>query len=437
VSKASLADAFFTPFLGPEAVSPMKRRAFVAALGLCALPIFAQAQSAGGRVVVVGGGWGGLAAAAHLRALAPQLDVVLIDRQPEFWSQPLSNRWLVGLAPAEWLRHDTGRAAQRAGYRFVAAEVASIDRAARQVATTAGTFAYDWLVLAPGIREDFSPWYGVDRDAADHTRRHFPSAFVTGRDHLGLKAKLDAFTGGDLVMTIPPLPYRCPPAPYERAGLIAWWLQERGIKGRLIVLDPNLPALNFDRVFRTSFADRITYLPQARVKSVDPWARRIVTDFDTIDFADAILMPPQQAADLARDCGLVGPSGWAACDPLTLAAADDDRVFLVGDVIDRVSPLFGHYPKTGQLAARLGRIAATQIVARAAGSTAEPLLPASTCHVITRAEPREATRIETAYRLRGDGVIQQTVRQNHDPQAGDEDVQWARAMFAELGFPPG
>lgn len=415
----------------------MKRRAFVATLGLCALSVRAQARFTGGRVVVVGGGWGGLAAAAHLRALAPQLDVVLIDRQPEFWSQPLSNRWLVGLAPAEWLRHDRRQAAERAGYRFVAAEVTGIDREARIVATSAGRFAYDWLVLAPGIREDFSPWYGDERATAEYTRRQFPSAFVAGSDHLALKAKLDAFTGGDLVMTIPPLPYRCPPAPYERAGLIAWWLRAHGIKGRLIVLDPNLPALDFDRIFRTAFADRITYLPQARVKSVDPWARRIVTDFDTIDFADGILMPPQQGGDLARDCGLVGASGWAACDPLTLAAADDDRVFLVGDVIDKVSPLFGHYPKTGQLAARLGRIAATQIAARAAGTAAESLLPASTCHVITRTEPKEVTHIETAYRLRGDGVIQQTARQRHDPQAGDEDVQWARAMFAELGFPPG
>ena len=216
----------------------MKRRTFLATtLGLCALPLSAHTAGASGRVVVVGGGWGGLAAARHLRELAPQIDVVLIDRQPEFWSQPLSNRWLVGLARSEWLKHDYRQAAQRFGYRFVAAEVRGIDRSAREVATAAGSFGYDWLVLAPGIREDFSAWFGVDRDSAAHTRQHFPSAFPAGRDHLALKAKLEAFRGGDLVMTIPPMPYRCPPAPYERAGLIAWWLKTRNIKGRLIVLD--------------------------------------------------------------------------------------------------------------------------------------------------------------------------------------------------------
>jgi NADPH-dependent 2,4-dienoyl-CoA reductase/sulfur reductase-like enzyme len=417
----------------------MRRRTFLGAtLGCCASLLTARAAGSAGRVVVIGGGWGGLAAARHLRGLAPQVDVTLIDRQPEFWSQPLSNRWLVTLAKSEWLRHDFRQAAQHYGYRFVNVEVDGIDRSRREVATAAGNFSYDWLVLAPGIREDFSAWYGVDRDSAAHTRQHFPSAFPAGREHLALKAKLESFRGGDLVMTIPPMPYRCPPAPYERAGLIAWWLKTRNIKGRLVVLDPNLPVISFDRIFRDTYRDQITYLPQARIKSVDPFNRRIVTDFDTIDFSDAILMPPQQAADLVWDCGLIGkatdgsPSGWAACDPVTLNAVDDEHVFLVGDALDKVSPLFGQYPKTGQLAASLGRIAAAQIAARVHGTTADRSLPDSTCHVINRPEPKELTRIESSYRFRGDGVIQQIVRQQHDPQAGEADLDWARRHFAEL-----
>jgi NADPH-dependent 2,4-dienoyl-CoA reductase/sulfur reductase-like enzyme len=422
----------------------MKRRTLLtAALGCCAMPRWAAANPAGGRVVIVGGGWGGLSAAHHVRRLAPQLEVTLVERQPEFWSQPLSNRWLVGLARGEWLRHDYRRAAQHFGYRFVHGEVTAIDRPARQIVTSAGSFAYDWAVLAPGIREDFSAWYGLDREAAAHTRKHFQSAFTAGREHLALKARLEAFPGGDLVMTVPPMPYRCPPAPYERAGLIAWWLKTRKIKGRLIVLDPNLPAFSFDRIFRESYPDQVTYLPQARITSVDPYKRRIVTEFETIDFADAILMPPQQAADVAWESGLIGrtadgkTSGWAPCDPVTLNVPGDERVFLVGDLLDRISPLFGQYPKTGQIAARQGQIAARQIAARASGTNPERQLPDSTCYVLSRPEPRELTRIETSYRFRGDGVIQQTVRQQHDPQAGDEDLDWARRQFGELLAAPG
>ena len=50
------------------------------------------------RVVIVGGGWGGLTAARHLRELTPELDVVLVEKNAAFRSLPLSNKWLVGLA---------------------------------------------------------------------------------------------------------------------------------------------------------------------------------------------------------------------------------------------------------------------------------------------------------------------------------------------------
>ena len=65
----------------------MKGRTLLTAiLGASALPRYATANPAGGRVVIAGGGWGGLSAARHLRALAPQLDVILIDRGAEFLS---------------------------------------------------------------------------------------------------------------------------------------------------------------------------------------------------------------------------------------------------------------------------------------------------------------------------------------------------------------
>lgn len=421
----------------------MKRRTlFKAALALGATSLIPQAHAAQGRAIIVGGGWGGLAAAFRLRQLAPDIETILIERNAAFWSLPLSNRWLVGLADDKMLTHDYRAAAQRHGYQFLHSEVHEIDRERRTLTTQAGTLTYDWLILATGIREDFSAWYGVDRDAANFTRQHFPSAFCDSDGHLRLKAKLAAFTGGNLVMSVPAAPYRCPPAPYERAGMIAWWMKTRGIKGRLTILDPNLPALGFDRVFRDSYRDQVTYVPQAQVKQVDPYKKQIVTDFDTIDFTDAILMPPQQASGLIWQAGLIArnkdgtPTGWAAHDPVNLHVPGDERVFLVGDLLDKSSPLFGYYPKTGQLAARLGQIAAAQIAARASGSMPAQMLPDSTCHVLNRVEPMEIARLDASFRLRGDGLIQQTVKQGYDPQPDNNDVRWASAMFAELGLSP-
>ena len=421
------------------------RRNFLAvALAAGAAPLFAQEPPAllpaakGRRVVVVGGGWGGLSAARHLRALAPELEVVLLERNPAFFSMPLSNKWLAGLVDEKLLAHDYRAAAQAYGYAFVQAEVGAVDRERRRVHTAQGTLDYDWLVLAVGIRHDYAAWFGDDRRAIDEARARFACAWTPGGEFRALQARLDNFKGGDLVMTIPPPPYRCQLAPYERALVIAHLFKSRAVPGRLTLLDPNPPPQRFADVFEEQYKGQIQVVPHARVKSVDPFAKTIATEFDDIRFDEAILMPPQQAGDLAWQAGLIGrdaagkPSGWAAQEPLHLHALGDERVFLVGDLIDRASPLFGHYPKSGHLAAHLGRIAAQEIAARARGVAPEALLPESRCFVTTRMEPQESLRVDTQYRVRGDGLIVQTTKQNFDPNPRGEDVEWAKGMFGEL-----
>ena len=421
------------------------RRNFLAvALAACAAPLFAQEPPAllpaakGRRVVVVGGGWGGLSAARHLRALAPELEVVLLERNSAFFSMPLSNKWLAGLVDEKLLTHDTRAAAQAHGYTFIQAEVTALDRERRRVHTAQGTVDYDWLVLAVGIRHDYAAWFGDDRRAIDEARARFACAWTPGGEFRALQARLDNFKGGDLVMTIPPPPYRCQLAPYERALVIAHLFKSRAVPGRLTLLDPNPPPQRFADVFEEQYKGQIQVVPHARVKSVDPFAKTIATEFDDIRFDEAILMPPQQAGELAWQAGLIGrdkdgkPTGWAAQDPLHLHALGDERVFLVGDLIDRASPLFGHYPKSGHLAAHLGRIAAQEIAARARGVAPEALLPESRCFVTTRMEPQESMRVDTQYRVRGDGLIVQTTKQNFDPNPRGEDVEWAKGMFGEL-----
>ena len=424
---------------------PFRRRRFLAAsAALAASPLFAQAlpallpASRGRRAVIVGGGWAGLSAARRLRELAPELEVVLLERNAVFRSAPLGNKWLAGRVEERLLTHDYAVAAKAYDYTFIRAEATAVDRERRRIATPLGNLDYDWLVLAVGVRDDYAPWFGDDREAAAIARSRYPAAFVAGDEILTLKAKVESFSGGDFLMTIPPQPYRCPPAPYERACMIANRFRERGIKARIIVVDAGPGVLGFHRIFAEHYKDWITYLPQSRLTQVDPRGRRIATDFDDIAFDDAILMPPQQAGDLVWQAGLVGvdgagkPTGWADQHPVHLHARGDERVFLVGDLMGQVSPLFGHYTKTGQAATRLGRIAAEEIAARVQGRAPEKRVPDSVCFVTPRLDPPELIRVETEYRLRGGETIAQTGRQVHDRQPRGEDIQWAKGMFAEM-----
>lgn len=392
----------------------------------------------GRRVVIVGGGWGGLSAARQLRDLAPELDIVVLEKNPAFWSCPLSNKWLADLVATRLLVHDYTAAAKAHGYTFIQTEVQAVDRQRRRVLTARGAVDYDWLILAVGISYDYAAWFGDDSRAAEYAARNYPCACIAADEAATLKKKLGRFAGGDLLMTIPPMPYRCPPSPYERASLIGWLMKSRKIKGRLIILDPNQISPGFRQVLTGRYKDQVVYVDDARVKAVDPFNRKVITEFDEFHFDDAILMPPQQAGGLLWQAELIGrdseskPTGWAAQDPIHLNARGDERVFLIGDAIGPVSPLFGHYPKSGHMAYQQGRIVAAEIAARARGAALPKQLPDSVCFVFSDFEPSEMIRIDARYRLRGDDLIEQTIKQFPDPNPRGEDVEWASGLFRDL-----
>lgn len=420
-----------------------RRRFLVAGAALGAARSFGQSApevlpaSGGRRVVIVGGGWGGLAAASRLRRLAPALEVVLVEREAEFRSLPLSNAWLVGWRAAPPPRRDLAALGAAQGWRLLRAEVAAIDRERRRVLTAQGELGYDWLVLATGIDYDYAPWLNDDARAIEATRRLYPAGFVAAELD-PLRRKLEDFKGGELLMTVPPGPLRCPPAPYERALMIAWWLKARGIPGRLTLVDAGGGMARFNRTFADRYPDRIRHLTHATVKSLDPFARVLRTEFDELRFDDAIIIPPQRAGRLAQQAGLLEsgadgkPGHWVALDPFALHAPGDPRVYPVGDMVGTVSPLFGHYPKSAHMAVRQGQAAAAAIAAQAAGKPAAPALPESICHVFTELDPAQAMRIEASYRHRGDGLIAQTLRQVEERQPRDEDAAWARGLTEEF-----
>lgn len=417
--------------------SASRRRCLLAA---SLLPLIRPARAAGQQVVIVGGGWGGLAAAAELRRIAPALSVVLIDRQAAFASFVASNRWLIDAAAGEDIRrHDYARIAAAHGYRFMQAEVLGIDAKAQRLATSVGDVPYDWLIMAPGIRENFAAWGLSDPSAVNALKSRFSGGMLHPFELPALKARLARFSGGHLLMNIPPLPYRCPPAPYERAMLIAWWLQQRKITGKLILVDPNplMPAFRDSLLKR--FSAQVVYLEHTHIHRVDVDKQTVETDMDDIAFDEALLSPPQQAAGLLWQAGLIRhdprdgqPDGWGGQGALDFRSQREPQIFIIGDAAGLVSPLFGAYPKTGHVARGMGQIVAHAIVALARGESPVTRLPESICHVVTDPDPLDMLRIEADFNQRGDGVLVQTVRQTRAVIPSGADEAWAAALARDL-----
>lgn len=396
------------------------------------------------RVVVLGGGWGGLTVARHLRETVPDLEVVLLERNPLFWSCPLSNKWLVDVVDTQFLVHSYTAPARRFGYTFIQTEVTDIDRAKRRVITAQGGIDYDWLVVSAGIRVTYEPWFGNDRRAIAHTVANYSSAYVPSAEHLALKQKIKGFQGGTIVMTLPPPPHRCPPSPYERACLMAAHFQRSKVKAKIVILDPK-PRIapitaGYRMAFEELYPDVIQHVPNAGVKEVDPFNKVVKTAAGDFRFDDAIFMGHHQAADLAWKLGAIGktpdgkPTNWAAVHPEFYNLKDDPQVYVIGDSVGAVSPQFGHYPKAGHVANRQGRSVAQYIAQQAKGQAPTPIIIDNLCYMLVSLDPLEAIAVQFDYKKGPEGHLIQTQFDDNDRRRKlwDEDLNWYRLAVQDM-----
>jgi len=337
------------------------RRTFLglaSAAALCPAP--ARAQSAGPRVVVVGGGFGGASCARALRQLAPRLAVTLVEASATFTACPFSNAVIGGLRELS---------AQQFGYTRVAADgitvvpamATAVDAAAKSVTLADGTrLPYDRLVLAPGIDIRWGALPGYDEAAA----AAMPHAWKAGEQTLLLRRQLEAMDDGGLVVIAAPAnPFRCPPGPYERASLIAHYLKTRKPKSKLLVLDAK-DAFSKQRLFQAAWAELypglLEWVPLSKggaVTSVDAATRTLVTDFGKHQAKVANVIPPQKAGRIAEAAGVADRSGWCPIDPVTFESTLQPGIHVIGD-----AAIAGAMPKSAFAANSQAKSCAAAVV---------------------------------------------------------------------------
>ena len=207
--------------------NPFDRREFLkiagagatlSALGACAIGPTEPPKPLG-RVVIVGGGWGGATAAKYLRMWSGgAIQVFMIEREPSFVSCPLSNLVLAGTRKIEDLTISYAKLRDY-GVQVVRANVTGINVERKRVQTDRiEDMPYDRLIVAPGVDFMFDQVEGFTAEA----QKTILHAWKAGPDTVALRAQLQAMPdGGVFVLSIPRAPYRCPPGPYERVCQVA------------------------------------------------------------------------------------------------------------------------------------------------------------------------------------------------------------------------
>jgi len=341
-------------------------------------------RASAGRVVVVGGGFGGATAARYLRLWGGNIDVTLVERNAGFVSCPLSNLVLGGHKTMADISHgyDGLRAA---GVKLVQGEVVAIDAAARRVRLAGGQeLAYDRLVLSPGV--DFVPdEVGGLADALASGR--VLHAWKAGPQTLALRRQLtDLRDGGVVAVTIPKAPYRCPPGPYERACMVASYLKQAKPRSKLLVLDAN-PEIQskkalFERAFAQHYPGLVEYRPNAELKEVAGTTARL--EFEDVQADVLNVVPPQRGADLARLAGVLNVNNrWAGVHWLTMESTAVPGIHVLGDAVFPAAQM----PKSGHMANQHGKVAAAAIIQLLRGEPVNPTpVVMNTCYSFVTAQ---------------------------------------------------
>jgi sulfide:quinone oxidoreductase len=319
-------------------------------------------------VLVLGGGVGGLVAANRLRRNLPERDsVVLIDREPDHLFAP-SLLWLaVGSREPSDLRRPLARL-RRKGIEVVTGEIEAIDPAGRRVRIGGVDREADAIVVSLG---------------AAYAPEAVPGLSESGRNAYtmegaaGLRADLERFGSGRIVVLTASPAYKCPAAPYELALLIEGLLRRRGVREAcridVVAAEPapmGVAGPHVSAAVRGLLAERgIGYHPGLQVREVDPGRRMLTlhdgtaTGFDLLAF-----VPPHRAPEVVRESGLTAGGDWIPVDRATLQTGAPG-VYAIGDVVTIPLAVGKPLPKAGVFAHRQAEVVAANIAAEWSGET--------------------------------------------------------------------
>lgn len=290
--------------------------------------------------LILGGGWGGLAAAHHLRGLVSSEHRILVIERSATFSLGVSN---LGLMTGEresvrQIQRDMAKL-KRPGIEWIHAEVRGVDPEARTVETDAGTFSGDYLVLALGAELAPESIAGFAESAHN---------LYDAEEAAALHDELRDFEGGRVVILVTGAPYRCPAAPYEAAMLVEAWLRESGIRDQVeidLYTPESIPMAVAGPVVGQALCAlmderRIGHHFEQQVTLIDEATRTIRFEEEEASYDLLIGIPPHRAPSVLKRAGLVDVSGYVPVHPQTLELLSDldtlevhyPGVYAIGDV---------------------------------------------------------------------------------------------------------
>ena len=284
------------------------------------------------RIVILGGGCGGVVAATHLgRKLGSDHDVILVDRRANHVFMPAFLFVMLGQRQPDDISRSLNHLAKR-NVRVVQSEILGIDPLRQEVTLLNEKINYDYLVVSLGLqtRPDLVPGFA---EASLH-----PWEMETG---LRLRDALSSFRGGRIVVGVPLGPYRCPPAPYEAQWMLDGYFKQRGIRDRVEIeyftRDPEPTGEAHDPVVWMDGESKRRNIKQTYefvVRSINAEKKIVQGLYNySLSYDLLVMVPPHRPAQVLLNNGLADTENGIRVDYNTLQTKWDN-VYAIGDCAD-------------------------------------------------------------------------------------------------------
>ena len=283
------------------------------------------------KIIIIGGGTGGVIVANILaRKVSNVSAITMLTTSDKVYYEP-DNLFRLFDKKTMQSQYKLVRKVVNKKINIEFEKVLKVDPDKKTIATESGKmFTYDFLILATGARYDYDAVPGY-REAAHNF--HDPKAT------LELRQALENFKGGNIVVGVADIPFKCPVSPLEFVFMSHNYFIKRKMleKVKYHYTSPLPRAFSIEtvsnKVQKRYDAMGIEVHTFFNTESIDPIKKVVASlEGDELPYDLLVMVPPHRGQQFIVDSNLSdGPEGWIPVDRESLQHTKYSNIFAIGD----------------------------------------------------------------------------------------------------------
>ena len=310
------------------------------------------------KVVILGAGFGGASSISYLSNFTDLIDLVVVDKNRWIKTCPFSNLVIGNILDESKI---TFKPKFNKNIKFIVNEFKFIDAERKKIVFVDElSLDYDFLIISPGIgyKNKQVEGYSVN------DKENIPHCWDGENKIPYFKQRLDSLENKcTVIISSPDYPYRCPPAPYERASMIANFLKRKNIKFKILIFDSKNSFTKkniFLSEWKEIYGESIEWISKKKGGLITKFEKKKVinSNGEKINGDFIHVIPEQKAGKIIFDSKLCD-SDWCKINPETFQLQNFKDIYVVGDSIDA-----GDMPKSAFSAESQAKMLSLNLVNR-------------------------------------------------------------------------